>query len=145
MDACRCPLRCIVPPGLLLRIIRDRTRAEGPWTAALETLAIDQTFRHRRAESAARMAFAAPRPAVPRISAGKPHRIPQRAELFGVIAQHEVHQRCALRAEGQFKLVVRDDQGGLLLELGCFVKGRLRAGETGDEDNTGNSHPIFSF
>src|SRR5205807_1057328 len=75
MDACRCPLRCIVPPGLLLRIIRDRTRAEGPWTAALETLAIDQTFRHRRAESAARMAFAAPRPAVPRISAGKPHRM----------------------------------------------------------------------
>jgi Zn-dependent metalloprotease len=47
----RNPMHCIVPPGLLDRIIRTGNDAERE--AALRTLAIDQSFRLGRAEAAA--------------------------------------------------------------------------------------------
>jgi Zn-dependent metalloprotease len=68
----RCPLHCIVPPGLLLRIARSGADAERE--AALRTLALDHTFRQVRAERATRQAIA---PATPRLltgPVGEPHR-----------------------------------------------------------------------
>src|SRR5712691_380528 len=70
----RDPLQCIVPPGLLLSVIRDRGRPEEQWSAVLQTLLVDQSFRHRRAENAARRpALAAP--TTLGAAAGQPQRL----------------------------------------------------------------------
>jgi Zn-dependent metalloprotease len=68
----RCPLHCIVPPGLLLRVASSGSQEERD--AALRTLAFDHTFRQARVEHATRQAIA---PAAPRLLSGPtggPHR-----------------------------------------------------------------------
>ena len=68
----RRPISCIVPPDLLLQVIRQGSEEERE--AATRTLEVDQTFRLARAEVAARQVTAAPRVATVGGLGGRPHR-----------------------------------------------------------------------
>ncbi len=70
--ATRSPCRCILPPDLLVRVVRDGSPEAR--TAALETLSIDHSFRLARAESAARMSARAVRTVALGRVGGQPHR-----------------------------------------------------------------------
>jgi Zn-dependent metalloprotease len=90
----RCPLHCIVPPELLLRVASSGSEEERD--AALRTLALDNTMRQARVERATRLALA---PAPPRLLSGPvggPHR--------SIYDQHEndaMELGELARAEGQ--------------------------------------------
>jgi len=68
----RCPLRCIVPPGLLLRVARSGKEEERD--AALRTLALDHTFRQVRVERATRQGISPPTRRLLSGPIGGPHR-----------------------------------------------------------------------
>ena len=70
--AVRRPITCIVPPHLLLRVIREGDDAERE--AALRTLAVDESFRLARAQLAALQRPAASRVAIVGGLGGQPHR-----------------------------------------------------------------------
>ena len=68
----RSPLRCILPPDILLNVARDGSAEER--AAALATLAVDQSFRLSRAEAAARTAPRHARSVSLTAGGGQPHR-----------------------------------------------------------------------
>lgn len=69
----RSPLRCIVPPDLLIELAR-RTEAESTRAVALDALVLDHQFRVARAESAARSGGFLARPVTFARIGGRPQR-----------------------------------------------------------------------